>query len=61
MSLIIQNCILILVFFSALFYLGKMVVAKFSTQNNGCASCAGACSNIDISKIEAEIRKSGKI
>ena len=50
----IQQIIIGFIFFAALFYLGRMVYKNFSAKE-GCAGNCG-CSNIDLDKIEKEIR-----
>ena len=53
-----QEVIVLLVFLSALFYLGRIGYRSFFSKTEaGCTKGCGSCSAVDITKIEAEIKR----
>lgn len=57
----IQQILVALLFAGALVYLGRILYQSFKAKSPGCASGCGKCGAIDLSKIEARIRKNEKI
>jgi hypothetical protein len=49
----IQQILIIIIFFAALFYLGYMLYKNFSAKEECGGNCG--CSKIDLDKIEKEI------
>lgn len=49
----LQQTIIILLFISALAYLGRMIYRSF--QSKSCATGCGKCSAVDFNKIEKQI------
>jgi hypothetical protein len=58
----IQQLIVGLFFLGALVYLGRLLYRSFTAKSAGCASGCGKCgaSSLDLNKIEAQLKKSGK-
>ena len=51
-----ENLIIILIFISAIVYLGNMVYKNFNPKNKaGCAKGCGSCGAIDFDKIALEM------
>ncbi len=51
-----ENLIIVLIFFSALIYLGNLVYKNFNPKNKaGCAKGCGSCGAIDFDKIALEM------
>ena len=51
-----ENIIIVLIFLSAIFYLGNIVRKNFSLKNKaGCSKGCGSCGAIDFDKIEAQM------
>jgi len=51
-----ENIIIILIFVSAVAYLGKLVFDNFNPKNKaGCAKGCGSCGAIDFDKIALEM------
>ena len=55
----LQEVVVLLVFITALVYLGRMVYRNFTTDS-GCPKGCGSCSTIDFKKIERDIRQQEK-
>ncbi len=54
-----ETLIIFIVFFAALFYLGRNTFRAFFAKNNaGCAKGCASCGAVNFEKIEAEINKS---
>lgn len=53
-----ETIIIAVLFLAAVGYLLNTVRQSFRTKSGGCAKgCGGACSSIDLGKIEAEINR----
>ncbi|MFC6996502.1 hypothetical protein [Rufibacter roseus] len=52
----VQEIIIFLVFGLATFYVLRLGYKSFFTKEVGCAKGCGACSTIDLKKIEQEIK-----
>ena len=51
-----ENLIIVLIFVSALVYLGNLVYQNFNPKNKaGCAKGCGSCGTIDFDKIALEM------
>ena len=51
-----ENLIIVLIFVSALIYLGNLVYKNFNPKNKvGCAKGCGSCGAIDFDKIALEM------
>ena len=51
-----ENLIIVLIFLSALIYLGNMVYKNFNPKNKaGCAKGCGSCGAIDFDKIASQM------
>jgi hypothetical protein len=56
-----QQLIVGLLFLGALAYLGRLLYRSFKARSAGCASGCGKCgATLDLNKIEAQLKKSGK-
>jgi len=54
--MILQQIILLLLFFGAVFYLGRILYKSFHAKS-GCASGCGKCGAVDFSKIEQQLKE----
>jgi hypothetical protein len=51
-----ENLIIVLIFLSAITYLGSLVYKNFNPQNKaGCSKGCGSCGAIDFDKIAAQM------
>jgi hypothetical protein len=58
--MIFQDILLVLVFLSAVWYLGLILYKSFQAKS-GCSSGCGKCGAVDFAKIEEQIKeKKGK-
>ena len=52
-----ENLIIVLIFISAIAYLGNLVYKNFNPKNKaGCAKGCGSCGAIDFDKIASELQ-----
>jgi len=56
----IQQILVAALFMGALAYLGRLLYRNFKAKSTGCASGCGKCGALDVTKLEAQIRKSEK-
>ena len=52
----LQEILVILIFITALAYLGRLLYRNFTTDS-GCPKGCGSCSTIDFKKIEQQIEE----
>ncbi len=55
LPMLVQQIILILIFLTAVAYLGSIIYKSFQAKS-GCASGCGKCGAIDFAKIEKQIK-----
>ncbi len=53
----IQQLIILVLFIAATAYMVRMLYLTFFSKAEGCVRSCGACSTIDLKKIELEINK----
>ena len=52
----LQEIVVVTLFISALFYLGRLIYKQFQAKS-ACASGCGKCSAVDFKKIEAALKE----
>jgi hypothetical protein len=52
-----ESLLILICFVAALVYVANLIRRQFSTASGGCAKGCGACSSLDLKKIEADIRR----
>lgn len=56
----VQHIIILLIFLLAATYVARLLYRSFNSSS-GCAKGCGACSTIDLQKIEAEVKRNQNV